>query len=147
MAVKSTHPNRLDAAEYGRAIPKGLGINLLVRDMTAAANFQHDVLGVHLAYEDEDFAICRGYGSEWMLHADHTYLDHPMTGLVQNVEARGIGVEIRLYGCDPDAAEARARSVDAIVLHGAMDKPHGLRECFLVDPEGYVWVPCVPLDE
>ena len=25
-----------------------------------------------------------------------------------------------------------------------MDKPHGLREAYLVDVDGYVWVPDVP---
>ena len=31
------------------------------------------------------------------------------------------------------------------VLAGAIDKPHGLRECVIVDDEGYVWVPGVAL--
>ena len=145
MTMKSTHPDRPDAADYGRAIPEGLGVNLLVRDMLAATAFQREVLGVEIAFEDEDFAICKGFGAEWMLHTDHTYSDHPMIGLVQDTEVRGLGAEIRLYGCDPDAAEARARVADAIVLQGSMDKPHGLRECFLVDGEGYVWVPSVAL--
>jgi hypothetical protein len=30
------------------------------------------------------------------------------------------------------------------VLAETQDKPHGLRECYLVDPDGYVWVPGVP---
>ena len=64
-----------------------------------------------------------------------------MTGVVQGVEARGAGLEIRLYGLDPDACEARARAAGGIVLAGALDKPHGLREAYLVDPDGYVWAP------
>ena len=31
------------------------------------------------------------------------------------------------------------------VLDGSMDKPHGLRECYIVDPDGYVWVPSTAL--
>ena len=54
---------------------------------------------------------------------------------------RGAGAELRLYGLDPDAAEARARARGDAVLAASADKPHGLRECFLVDPDGYVWVP------
>ena len=68
-----------------------------------------------------------------------------MTGAVQGVDARGAGAELRLYGLDPDAAEARARALGSIVLAGAMDKPHGLREAYLVDPEGYIWAPSVGL--
>jgi hypothetical protein len=26
-----------------------------------------------------------------------------------------------------------------------MDKPHGLRECIIIDDDGYVWVPGVAL--
>ena len=65
-----------------------------------------------------------------------------MSGALIGVEARGAGAELRLYGVDPDAAEARARALDAPVLAGAADKPHGLREAYLIDPDGYVWVPC-----
>jgi len=64
---------------------------------------------------------------------------------VRGLEARGAGIELRLYGTDPDAAEGRAREAGAIVLAGAIDKPHGLREAYILDGDGYVWVPCRPL--
>ena len=28
-----------------------------------------------------------------------------------------------------------------VVLAGSMDKPHGLRECHIVGPDGYIFVP------
>ena len=31
-------------------------------------------------------------------------------------------------------------------LAGAMDKPHGLREAFLIDADGYLWVPGVGIE-
>ena len=62
-------------------------------------------------------------------------------GLVQGIEGRGAGVELRCYGIDPDAAEARARAKGHTVLAGSEDKPHGLRECIILDDEGYAWVP------
>ena len=61
------------------------------------------------------------------------------------VEARGQGLELRLYGVDPDRAEAIARQRGALVLSGALDKEHGLREAYIVDDDGYVWVPSVAL--
>ena len=61
--------------------------------------------------------------------------------------ARGVGVELRLHGCDPDAAQERARARGEIILAEAIDKPHGLREAYLIDPDGYIWVPDVPLPE
>ena len=145
MAMKRTNDPWMKADEFGRSIPHGLGINLLVRDVAASAKFQREIFAVETIYEDVDFCVQSGFGSQWLLHADHTYLDHPMTGIIQPVETRGVGVELRLYGCDPDAAEARARDRDAIVLTGSIDKPHGLRECMIVDDDGYIWVPSIGL--
>ncbi len=133
------------ADDYGRSLRPGLGVNLLVRDVAAAVKFAETVLGATSTYADEDFAVLRAVGSEWMVHADHTYLDNPMTGVIQGVEARGAGVELRLYGIDPDTAEAAARDGGWTVLAGSMDKPHGLREAVLIDDDGYVWVPGVAI--
>jgi len=141
---KRTKEPWMDAADFGRSIPDGLGVNLLVRDIAASVAFQREVLGAGIVYEDEDFAVLRGYGAIWLLHADHAYLENPLTGIVGGTETRGAGVELRLYGCDPDAAEARAEARGDIVLAGSLDKPHGLRECILIDPDGYTWLPTVP---
>ena len=65
----------------------------------------------------------------------------PAAALTGDGAMRGVGIELRLYDHDPDAAEARARTRGDHVLAAAADKPHGLRECCLVDPDGYVWVP------
>jgi hypothetical protein len=46
-----------------------------------------------------------------------------------------------LYGTDPDACEARAIANNYVVLRSSEDRPHGLRECYLLDPDGYCWVP------
>ena len=76
-----------------------------------------------------------------MLHADHSYSENAMTGVIHGVEQRGTGIEIRIYGLDPDIAEARAREHGHHVLAGSLDKPHGLRECHIVGPQSYVFVP------
>lgn len=128
--------------DYGRSL-RGLGFNLLVTDVAQSVRFAVEVLGATSFYDDEDFAALRLNGGEFMLHADHTYRDHPLAGVIEGVEARGAGVELRIYGCDPDQAEAAARAGGWTVLAGAMDKPHGLRECMIIDDDGYVWVPGV----
>ena len=130
--------------EYGRSLT-GFGVNLLVVEMERALAFQIEVLQAEVVYGDPDFAVLRGFGAEWMLHADHTYRDHPLHGSLSEELPRGIGAEIRLYGRDPDAAEAAARRLDFTVLQGAADKPHGLREVFLIDADGYLWVPGVAI--
>ena len=87
----------------------------------------------------------RWAGGEWQYHADHTYSNNPLSGFLQGVEGRGVGVELRLYGVDPDRAEAAARAGGWTVLAGTMDKPHGLRECILIDDDGYAWVPGIAI--
>ena len=130
------------AAELGESA-SGLSVNLLVADVARAVDFQSRVLGATVVYADADFAAVEGFGAKWCLHADHTYDQHPLVGFVNGLEGRGPGVEIRLRGCDPDAAEGRARALGYHVLAGAMDKPHGLREAYLLDADGYCWVPDV----
>jgi catechol 2,3-dioxygenase-like lactoylglutathione lyase family enzyme len=132
-----------DGAVYGKAL-RGFGVNLLVRDVLASVAFHVQILGVEHVYSNADFAIMRHQGIEWMLHADHTYHDNPLLGLTGDGAVRGVGCELRLYGIDPDAAADRARARGDMILAEAADKPHGLRECYIVDPDGYVWVPGVP---
>lgn len=132
----------VSAPDYGRWL-RGLGFNLLVSDIPRAVRFAREVLGATSVYDDEDFAAMRLAGGDFMFHADHTYSDNPLAGLVQGIEGRGAGVELRVYGCDPDKAELAARAGGWTVLAGCMDKPHGLRECVILDDEGYAWVPSI----
>lgn len=145
MTFPELEKDRPDPMAYGRAIPHGFGVNLVVRDVIAAARFQAEVLGAAIRYWERHFAIMHLHGHTWFLHSDWSYRDHPMTSAFTGLETRGGGVELRLYGVDPDQAEARARELGALVLAAALDKPHGVREAYLVDPDGYVWVPTVPL--
>jgi uncharacterized glyoxalase superfamily protein PhnB len=130
----------MPAADYGRGLA-GLGVNLLVAEIDRAVAFQRTVLGAEPVYADPDFAVMRGQGAEWMLHADHAYDRHPLRRRAAEAGTRGSGLELRLHGCDPDRAEAAALAAGYEVLASAADKPHGLREAYIVDPDGYVWVP------
>ena len=135
----------MPASDYGRSL-KGLTLNLLVRDIPAALPFHTEVLGARVVYSDPDFAVLRRDDAEWVLHADHTYDGHPLSASLRPDIARGIGAELRLHGCDPDQAEAKARALGFTVLAGAADKGHGLREAYLVDGDGYLWVADAPLE-
>ena len=133
----------MPAPEYGRSL-SGLGINLLVREIEAALPFQRQVLDAELVYSDPDIAVLRREGIEWMLHAHHTYDAHPWHSIITSDARRGVGVEMRLHGRDPDAAESAARRLGFEIIQPATDKPHGLREAYVADRDGYVWVPDVP---
>ena len=162
MKLRSGEP-WMPAPEYGRSL-RGLTLNLLVRDITAALAFHREVLGADIVYSDPDFAVLRWEGPpegrdgpraagpgrpgdlvEWMLHADHAYDKHPLHASLTGGLARGIGAELRLHGRDPDDAEAAARRLGFTVLAPATDKPHGLREAYLIDADGYCWVPDMPV--
>jgi hypothetical protein len=132
----------MPADEFGRSLPRGVGLNLLVGEIKPMEGFCREVLGANTVYSDEDFAVIELAGSVMLLHADHTYRDHPMTGVIAGAGVRGAGIEIRIYGTDPDRIEARARRQDFTILDASADKPHGLRECFIVGPENYIFVPC-----
>ena len=141
---KRTGDPWMPAPEYGRGLT-GLGVNLLVADIAVAIAFQRTVLGAEPVYADADFAVMRGHGAEWMLHADHTYDRHPLLRRTTENGARGSGMELRLHGVDPDRAEATALAAGHEIMASAADKPHGLREAYIIDPDGYVWVPDIPL--
>lgn len=132
---------------FGRSLTSGLGVNLLVSDVAAQVTFLNRVLDVGITYWDDDFALCRGYEVVWMLHHDRTYRAHAYGRACQGVETRGIGVELRLYGCDPDQAVARAEEAEAAIVDAAANKPHGVREAYIMGPDAFVWVPTVPLPE
>ena len=142
--IPEKETDRPDPDAYGGGIPGGLGINLLVRNVERSARFQARVLGAQIRYWEEHFAIISAVGTTWLLHSDWSYRNHEMIGSVAGLEARGGGVELRLYGVDPDQAEAAANRCGATVLASASDKPHGLREVYIVDDDGYVWVPSRP---
>ncbi len=143
MKLRTTEP-WMASADYGPTL-RGLTINLLVRDMGAALPFHREVLDAGVVYADPDFAVLRRGEAEWRLHADHAYRDHPLHGSLGAELARGVGAELRLHGRDPDAAEAAARRLGYDVLDGATDKPHGLREAYILDADGYLWVPDIAI--
>lgn len=135
----------MSADDYGRSL-RGFQVNLLVKDVARSVAFAREVLGASVIYADPDFAVLRhGQGVEWMLHADHTYGSHPLLGLTGDGALRGPGVELRLHDHDPDRVAAAAARLGHTVLAEATDKPHGLREAYVIDPDGYVWVPDRPL--
>lgn len=142
MKLRTSDP-WMPAPVYGRALC-GLTLNLLVRSIAAALPFYCEVLGAEVVYSDPDFAVLRYGEVQWMLHADHTYLEHPLQQSLAQGVRRGLGAELRLHGCDPDSAEAAARRLGCTVLAATTNKPHGLREVYLIDADGYLWVPDVP---
>ena len=124
---------------------RGVGLNLLVRDVQTQVAFLKGIFGMEGHRVTRDFAIMAYRDQVFQLHADHTYSDHPLLGLLPEAGARGAGVELRLYDTDPDLAAKRAEALGAHVLQGPTDKPHGLREAYILCENGYAWVASRPV--
>ena len=134
----------VSAEDFGRSL-SGIGLNLLVHDVLAECDFLERVFGMGIHRKSADFAIVT-YGAQvFQLHRDGTYGQHPLLGLLPENPPRGAGLEIRLYDTDPDAAAARADAAGATILQPPTDKPHGLREAYILCANGYAWVPSRPV--
>ena len=134
----------IDADSFGKSL-RGLGINMLVTDVLATCTFLETVFDLKAFQKTADFAIVT-YGDQvFQLHSDGTYHSNPLLGLVPENPPRGGGMEIHLYDTDPDEAVAKAKAQGATILQEPTEKPHGLREAYILCPDGYAWVVSRPL--
>ncbi len=130
----------MSAGDYAKRL-RGLTVNLLSGDVEAVVPFHTRVLGATVEYVCVDFASFAFGDVTWMVHADHTYDSHPLSRMLKRGLDRGVGAELRLHGRDPDEACEAARELGATIIEPATAKPHGTREAFILDPDGYLWVP------
>lgn len=143
MDALSTDLETIAAPDLARGL-SGIGLNLLTGDVRSLAGFLSDVFGLSLHRLSDDFAIARHGGMMLQLHSDASFTRHPLPCLIPENPPRGGGVQIYLFGIDPDAAIARAEVAGHMVLEPATDKPHGLREGTILSPEGYAFSPAMP---
>ena len=130
------------ASEYSKDL-SGLTINLLVKDIKHSINFLQKIINAKIIYQDPDFAAIEGFGSSWNIYSYHTYDNHAYINIIKSSKPKGLGIELRVIGCDPDRAEERARKENYIILSNSMNKPHGMRECYILDNNGFCWVPSI----
>ncbi len=135
----------LSAVEVGHLL-EGFGLNLLVRQTERTARFLESMFDFAVLRLSCDYAVLQHRKILYQLHADSTYHAHPLPGILPENGVRGAGVELRLYQVDPDVAERKARQAGHVILQETRDKPHGLRECYLLDPDGYCWVPSIKIE-
>ena len=93
----------VSADTFGRSLT-GIGLNLLTRDVRGLAGFLVEVFGLTAHRLSDDFAIVRHGELMLQLHADGTFARHPLLSLIPENPPRGGGVQLYLFGIDPDAA-------------------------------------------
>ena len=130
--------------DFGASL-KGFGLNFLVTDVKRTAAFLESVFGMATKRLSTDFAILTHGENLLQFHADSTYHSNPLLGLLPENPPRGAGLEIRLYECDPEHAAAQCVAAGGTLLQAPADKPHGLREAYILCHDGYAWVPSKPL--
>ena len=134
----------VSADAFGKSL-RGIGLNMLVRDVRRTCAFLADVFEVGVHQMTDDFAIIT-YGEQvFQLHSDGTYHSNPLLNMLPENPPRGAGMEIHFYDTDPDDAVARAEAFGAVIVQAPTDKPHGLREAYILCDDGYAWVPSRPL--
>ena len=133
----------VSAGDFGQSL-RGIGLNLLSPDVIALARFLEGVFGASVHRLSADFAIVEMQGSLLQLHADGTFSNHPVLGLVPENPPRGGGSQFYVFGVDPDEALPRAEEFGGSVLEPAAEKPHGLYEGTVLSPEGYAFSPAIP---
>lgn len=133
----------ITAEDFGASL-RGIGLNLLVVDVAREVAFLQAVFGMKAFQPTSDFAIM-SYGDQvFQLHSDATYHSNPLQGLLPENPPRGGGIEIRLYDSDPEAVCAVAEAAGGTILQEPTDKPHGLREAYVLCENGYAWVASRP---
>jgi hypothetical protein len=130
----------VSAPDYGRSL-MGLGFNLIVSDLYQSIHFATEIIGCTVFFKTDGFAAMKLHGKDFMFHVNSTYRGNELYATLTSDAPRGVGVELRCYTVDPDIAEAAARKHGYTVLAGSIDKPHGLRECMILDNDGFVWIP------
>jgi predicted enzyme related to lactoylglutathione lyase len=115
-----------------------LRMELFVEDLDRAIAFYRDALGFALLRRDNGYASVRrgdvtlGLGPIAKLPDVGGYFTRPR--LRAN---RGLGVEIVLEVADVAAEEARVRAAGYSVVEPLRDRPWGLADFRLTDPDGY----------
>lgn len=134
----------VSAEDFGASL-RGLGINLIVPDVLREVGFLTTTFDMTAHRVSADFAILVTGTVIFQLHSDGTYSGNPYQGMLPETPPRGAGAELRLYDIDPETAAEKAEAAGGVVLQPPTDKPHGLREAFILSPSGYCWVPSRPL--
>lgn len=114
--------------------------------MRGTAAFLKAVFDVGVHRLSDGFAIVTCGKDVFQLHGDGTYHSNPLLSLLPENPPRGAGIEIHFYGADSDIAFERTTSQGAAILQTPTDKPHGMRDCYILSADGYAFTDNRPFD-
>ena len=115
-------------------------LELFVADVDASARFYSDALGFRVERDEGDYVHLRRGDAELGLAAAAMLPDRdPAGGFTRESVARGrgAGVEIVLEVEDLARAAARVQAAGYALAEAPQDRPWGLRDFRVIDPDGY----------
>ena len=114
-------------------------LELFVEDIDAAIGFYTRILGFELVRNEPDYyaslrnrSVILGLGPVSKLPAQGGYFAPDIAG-----QRRGLGIEIVLEVDDVDAWHRRVLASGHPVFEPLQERPWGLRDFRIVDPDGY----------
>ena len=111
-------------------------------DVEASVRFYTEKLGFELVHlkretvsgrERATFAIV-GVGNAVMMLAHERFY---VRGGEGRATPRGVGIDTRIVVDDVDAMYRRATDSDVTIVHDIGDRPYGLRDFIIRDPDGF----------
>jgi catechol 2,3-dioxygenase-like lactoylglutathione lyase family enzyme len=118
---------------------KGItAITLFVEDLDAAKQFYRDVLGLPLAFADDDSAVFN-FGNTLVNLLKTSAAGELIEPAVIAPREAGARAQLTITVDDVDAvcAELTARGVQ--LLNGPIDRTWGVRTAAFSDPAGHIW--------
>jgi len=112
-----------------------------VRDVDASVRFYVDKLGFVALRQEPDFAVVA-------LGDAHVLLAHESIAVDRAELAsttRGAGLNVRIMVDDVDEIYERAKASGVRIVHDIRDRPYGLRDFILADPDGFMLRFAAPL--
>lgn len=126
-----------------------LRLELFVEDIEASITFYTEVLAFEVRrHEPDDYASLRlgnavlGIGPVAKLPQEGGYFGRDIS-----LQRRGLGVEIVLEVDDVEEWHARVEASGHLILESLQDRPWGLRDFRVADPDGYyLRITSIPID-
>jgi catechol 2,3-dioxygenase-like lactoylglutathione lyase family enzyme len=112
-------------------------INLVVGDVTLAADFYREVFGLQPQQEDEETAMFRFKDTYVFLQRGESHRDSPPADIL-DLATRGVG-QFAILVEDVDAVRGDLAERGVAIISGPDDRDWGMRTMTFADPGGYTW--------
>ena len=119
-------------------------INLFVEDLPAAKAFYRDVLGLELAFEDDNASAYK-LGSVLVNLLSVPAAREQIAPATVAAPDAGVRIQLAITVDDIDAECADLEAKGVSLVNGPEDQPWGMRTACFTDPAGHLWELAQPI--